>query len=348
LDNPDGSRTYTLTVSVTDALYQYYVSKDHNLYNYDFSKFVTPYSLQPIADDLWDIYSTEEEFANGVLMILHQIPYVESTPQQYPVETLVENEGDCDLFSITAASIMDAGGLDVVLLLLEEHEHMIVGVHLPTPPEYARSSLYYYTHEGRRYYVAETTGGQWRTGWRVGECSESLQSATAKIIDVRNEEQTAPGQVSSSYHSPEPTTISMALSTNFVMSHSNVEITGSIAPSLSGKNVTLYVSSMGSNVNALTTVETDGGGQYSHIWQNPSWGVYEVRANWAGDEDYNGADSSIYRLVVMPTEFLLMGIAVIVCIVILVVLMRATRKKPEEPQEMVEDWDFFTDTPEGF
>ena len=129
LDSPGGDTTYRLTVSVTETLYEYYSSQDHNLYSYDFSKFVTPDALKPVADDLWSIYSNEEDFANGVLMILHQIPYVESDPQKYPVETIVENEGDCDLFSIVAASIMKAGGLDVVLLLFEYQDHMLVGVH---------------------------------------------------------------------------------------------------------------------------------------------------------------------------------------------------------------------------
>ena len=109
LDSPDGSTDYRLTVSVTETLYENYSSRDHNLYSYDFSKFVTPNALKPVADDLWSIYSSEEDFANGVLMIVHQIPYVESDPQKYPIESIVENEGDCDLLSIIAASIMKTG-----------------------------------------------------------------------------------------------------------------------------------------------------------------------------------------------------------------------------------------------
>jgi hypothetical protein len=86
-DTPDGSNRYQLTVSVTPSLYEYYRSKDHDLYSLDFAKFVTPYALEPVAESLWGIYNDEEEFANGVLMIAHQIPYEESTPQKYPVET---------------------------------------------------------------------------------------------------------------------------------------------------------------------------------------------------------------------------------------------------------------------
>ena len=91
-------------------------------------------------------------------MITHQIQYKESGPQKYPIETLMENEGDCDLFSFLAASIMKAGGIDVVLLLYEEEEHMNVGVNLPQEPNDARSNVYYFMHETKKYYAAECTG----------------------------------------------------------------------------------------------------------------------------------------------------------------------------------------------
>ena len=99
LDKPDGSTYYRLNVTVQQSLYEYYTEKTHSLIsNNDFAKFVTPYALKPIADCLFEIYTDDEDFVNGVLMIVHQIPY-EETPAKYPVETIVENKGDCDLFS---------------------------------------------------------------------------------------------------------------------------------------------------------------------------------------------------------------------------------------------------------
>ena len=347
LDSPDGSTTYRLTVSVTETLYEYYSSQNHNLYSYDFSKFVTPDALKPVADDLWSIYSNEEDFANGVLMILHQISYVESDPQKYPVETIVENEGDCDLFSIVAASIMKAGGLDVVLLLLEYQNHMLVGVHLPESPKDARSQVYLYKHEGKKYYVAETTGGNWENGWRVGECPEILRRSAAKIIPLTNYERTSPGQVSSSYTIPDSSSICMSLSTNFAVSQNDVEISGSLSPSLAGETVTLYVSSLGSPLVMLATVVTDSNGQYSHIWHSPPGGIYSVRANWSGDEDYSGADSSTFRLVVLPSELLMIGVILVFFLVILLIVTLATRGGKSEKQETFEEWDF-ADYPEDF
>jgi hypothetical protein len=343
LDSPSGETTYRLTVSVTETLYDYYSSQDHNLYSYDFSKFVTPDALKPIADDLWTIYSTPEDFANGVLMILHQIPYLESDPQKYPVETIVENEGDCDLFSVVAASIMKAGGLDVVLLLLEQHDHMLVGVHLPD----ARSQVYFFRHEDRKYYVAETTGGNWKNGWRVGECPEILQKSTAKVVPINNYEKSSPAQVSSSYTIPDSSALYMSLSTSFAVFQNELEISGSLSPSLAGENVTLYISSMGSPLVMLATVETDANGEYSHRWEAPPGGIYSVRANWSGDEDYSGADSSTFSLVVVPSELVMVGITLIVFLVVLLVVTLATKEDTSEKQESFEDWDF-ADYPEDF
>ncbi|MDH5690638.1 MAG: Ig-like domain-containing protein, partial [Candidatus Bathyarchaeota archaeon] len=286
------------------------------------------------------IYSNEEDFANGVLMILHQIPYVESDPQKYPIETIVENEGDCDLFSITAASIMKAGGLDVILLLLEYQDHMLVGVHLPESPKDARSQVYFYKHEEKKYYVAETTGGNWENGWRVGECPEILQSSTAKVIPITDYERSSPGQVSSSYSIPDSSSIYMSLSTNFAVSQNDVEISGSLSPSLAGETVTLYVSSLGSPLVMLATVVTDSNGQYSHIWHSPPGGIYSVRANWSGDDYYSGADSSTFRLVVVPSELLMIGVILIFFLVILLIVTLATRGGKSEKQETFEEWDF--------
>jgi len=347
LDHPDGSTNYQLTVSVTSSLYEYYQSKDHNVYSYDFAKFVTPSSLKPIADDLWSIYSDDEDFANGVLMIVHQIPYVESGPQKYPVETIVENEGDCDLFSFIASSIMKAGGLDVVLLLYETQSHMNVGVHLSEEPNDARSTVYSYTHDGKPYYVAECTGDDWRNGWRVGECPDLLRRASAHIITLEDCEQSSLGQVSSSYGSLDASSLFLAVSTRFVIAGNTITVSGSMLPALSGKNVTLYVSSSGSSLSVLVTVVTDSDGRYSYTWNPSSVGICSIRASWYGDADYAGADSSIHTLIVVPLEWLIMGVMVIVLLIVLLVVTLATRRKPPEEPEAFEEWEF-VDYPEYF
>jgi len=337
LDHPDGSQNYQLTVSVTSSLYEYYRSKDHNLYSsYDFAKFVTPSPLKPIADDLWSIYSNDEDFANGVLMIVHQIPYEGSAPQKYPVETIVENEGDCDLFSFIAASIMKAGGLDVALLLYETQSHMNVGVYLPSEPNDARSGVYYYTNGGKRYYTAECTGDEWMDGWRVGECPDLLKGASASFITLENCEQSSPGQVSSSYGVLVASSLSLAVSSRFVIAGNTITLSGSISPALSGRNVTLYVSSGGSRLIVLANVATDPDGRYSYAWKPSSAGTYSIRASWSGDADYAGVDSNVCTLVVVPLEWLMIGIMTIFLLAVLLVVLIATRRKPPEETEILE------------
>lgn len=337
LNHPDGSTNYQLTISVTSSLYEYYRSKDHNVYSYDFAKFVTPNPLKPVADDLWSIYSDDEDFANGVLMIVHQIPYVASGPQKYPVETIVENEGDCDLLSFIAASIMKAGGLDVVLFLYQTESHMNVGVHLSHEPNDARSTVYYYTHDGKRYYVAECTGDDWRNGWRVGECPDIIRGVSARIITLEDCEQSSPGQVSSSYDALVASSLSLAVSTGFAIAGSTVTVGGSISPVLLGKNVTLYVSSSGSPLSALATVVTDSDGRYSYTWRPSSAGISSIRASWSGDAEYAGADSSTCTLIVVPLEWLMMGIMIIVLLIVLFIITLATRRKPLEEPEAFEE-----------
>ncbi|MCJ7560888.1 hypothetical protein MUO79_09795, partial [Candidatus Bathyarchaeota archaeon] len=185
LEHVNGSTHYRLNIIVPESLQEYYVTKSHILLNeIDFAKFVTPYALQPIADSLREIYADNEDFANGALMIVHQITYQQTAPPKYPVETMVTGYGDCDLFSFIAASIVKGGGLDVVLLYYEQEAHMNLGINLPTAPKDARGEVLYVTSGNTKYYVAECTGGNWQEGWRVGECSEELKHVNAQVITL--------------------------------------------------------------------------------------------------------------------------------------------------------------------
>jgi hypothetical protein len=231
-------------------------------------------------------------------MILHQIPYEESDPQ-YPAETIVENGGDCDTLSYLGASIMKAGGLEVVLLYYEHQSHMNLGVHLPQTPEDSRSGAHYFSFQGRDYYMAECTGGNWEKGWRVGECPREFEGVSAGVIPLDDCEQTSPGQVSSSYGSLDSSAISLMLSSGFMVQGGTVTLNGSISPQLPSRNVTIYAR-LGSIWSVLRTLVTDSNGIYSCEWKPGSAGMYQLRASWSGDSEYAGADSVILRFMVMP------------------------------------------------
>ncbi|MDI6691126.1 MAG: Ig-like domain-containing protein [Candidatus Bathyarchaeota archaeon] len=336
LNKPGGSIYYRLNVTIQQSLYDYYHGKSHTLNSEaDFAKFVTPYALKPIADNLWEIYSDDEDFANGVLMTVHQIPYDVTEPARYPVETMVENRGDCDLFSFVAASIMKAGGLDVVLFYYEEEAHMNVGVNLSHAPHDARGQVYYITYNNIKYYIAECTG-HFQDGWRVGECPDSLKSASVEVITLENCEQSSPGQVSASYKPLTASTISLNVSSSYVISQDTVTLNGKISPALQNKTVTIYVSVNNSPWKVLGTTTTDSHGRFTYVWNvETSAGVCFVRASWSGDYDYAGADSPIQTITILSTFFILLLTAtmILVCMgIIIFIASKQTQQTIQEPQ----------------
>jgi len=340
LDKPNGSTHYRLNVTVQQSLYEYYSEKSHKLdSNSDFAKFVTPYALKPIADSLWRIYSDDEDFVNGVLMIVHQIQYEVTEPAKYPVETIVEDNGDCDLFSYIAASIIKAGGLDVVLLYYESQTHMNVGVSLSHVPHDAREQAYYVTYNNIRYYVAECTGGNWQSGWRVGEFPDDLKQTSVQVITLENCEQWAPGQVSAGYKTLETSTISLTISSTYLIQGGVVTLYGQFSPILQNKTVVIYVKLNNSPWTVLATATTDSSGQFTHVWKAETAGICYIRASWSGDDEYAGADSPIRTITILSTFFIsllvITGILVCVCIVVFFISRQAHQEVQElEPPEI--------------
>src|SRR5208337_739011 len=143
-----------------------------------------------------------EQFADAVLTLVHQIPYAISDPK-YPVETLVNNSGDCVSLSILAASIMQAGGLDVVLIHYTgiTPGHMNVGVYLPYMPFYhtAGEAPTDFVYNNKTYWTAECTPAE---NWKLGDQWNALAKANATIIPLVNAEQSSPAQITSSLNTP--------------------------------------------------------------------------------------------------------------------------------------------------
>ena len=283
------------------SLYEYYRSKSHVVYgDSDYAKFVTPSVFKSVAASIQNVTGgllySDEQFANAVLMLVRQVPYVKSDVQ-YPVETLISNAGDCDLLSVLAASIMKAGGLDVVLLYYKglSPSHMNIGVCLPYVPVYrtwwlAPASFEY---NNKTYWMAECTS---MGAWKVGDCPELLAGAKPQIIPVENCEQASPAQAASSLDvdSFESSAVSVTVSSENASAVGNgctLTFSGSILPVYSGRDVTLYVSQAGYSRDAFRTVSTDEFGNYSFTWNFTSTGVYSVRAGLSGFANCSGSDS---------------------------------------------------------
>jgi hypothetical protein len=292
-----GLVTNELHVSVPSSLYDYYSGKtiklaDDNAY----STLVTPDAVKPIAENIQNLTRdkprSDEEFANAALMLVHQIPYAVSEVK-YPVETLVENAGDCDTLSLLAASIMKAGGLDVVLLYFKGVHHINVGVYLPYEPHgtWWWLSPTGYESNGKKYWIAECTPA---TDWKVGDVPPLLANEQPYIISLENSETSSPSYVSSKLGSPlNSSSISINLSSDPPGISGDVQaltISGSISPVYPNETITVYFSQDGISYNACTT-ETDNWGNYSFSWNLNATGTYYIRTSWSGNADCVGADS---------------------------------------------------------
>ena len=303
-----------LYVSITPSLYNYYGNLSHTLNeDSDYAKFITPQAVAPIAESIQKVTNklphSDEQFADAVLMMVHQIPYVITEPK-YPIETLKDNSGDCVELSSLAASIMKAGGLDVVLIHYTgiNPEHMNVGVYLPYKPFYhtLTSPLTGFEYDNKTYWTAEATPAG---NWRVGDQSESLgfAGASAVIIPVGNIEQSPPTQVSSSLNTPQLTSnITANLSEQPTNTTDNdtrsLIISGLISPAYPGQNVTIYVSSNKGDYDHFTAV-TDEAGSYMSSWNFTATGTYYITASWIGDSNYAGTDSETLTVFVGPQSF---------------------------------------------
>jgi len=94
---------------------------------------------------------------------------------RFPVEFLVDGQGDCEDKAILAASILDELGIEVTLLRLPNH--MAVGVHLSEDA----TSFEYYLDE---YYFLETTRNRWVVG-KVPDEYVGLVNASSYPITMR-------------------------------------------------------------------------------------------------------------------------------------------------------------------
>jgi hypothetical protein len=296
-----------LYVSVPPSLYDYYGNMSHTVNgDSDYANFVTPQAVEPIAEGIQNItrnmpYSNEQ-FADAVLALVHQMSYVVNGAQ-YPVETLVNNSGDCVDLSLLAASIMQAGGLDVVLIhyIGITPGHMNVGVYLPDKPVYhtAGEAPTDFVYNNKTYWTAEATPAE---NWKVGDQWSSLSNVEPVIIPLENTEQSSPAQVSSSLNAPLlPSSITINLSQKQSSIGENtraLNISGSISPAYLGGNVSIYVSS-GTSYDYFTTVTDDTGG-YMLTWNFTSAGTYYIRASCGGPSNYAGADSETLTVFAGP------------------------------------------------
>ena len=116
------------------------------------------------------------EALNLIIAFVQSIPYVPEVQEyaRYPLETLIDQRGDCEDSSILTAAILQQMGYPVVLLVFLKEQHIAAGISV-LPPE--PGSYRAYRYAGRDYYYVETTC----EGWEIGIIPQRYTS-TPEIV----------------------------------------------------------------------------------------------------------------------------------------------------------------------
>lgn len=176
----EGER-YSLRLVIRRSIYENFKSKERVHLNEWAREYVAGGicgEIRELAHRLLRIgkpYGTYEE-VEFVLSFVQQIVKYEREEKdypKYPVETLVEEAGDCEDFSILGAAILKVMGYDVALLFLPRHAALGVAGAEGIPGAYAE-------YNGKRYYYCEITSA----GWKIGQIPEEFKGAKIDVHPI--------------------------------------------------------------------------------------------------------------------------------------------------------------------
>ena len=178
--------TWTYALSIPTSTYNYYRNLDHT--GRDYTKYISDEGsrkyLSALAKTFREGGSTkgysDSENVMNVIAFVQSLPYTSDSVTtghdeypRYPIETLVDNGGDCEDSSLLTAGILREMGYGVILLNLPGH--MAVGVKGGEEIEGT-----YYSYNGAKYYYLETTG----SGWKIGKMPDAYRNTKARIIPL--------------------------------------------------------------------------------------------------------------------------------------------------------------------
>jgi hypothetical protein len=124
-----------------------------------------------------------------VLSFVQSLPYTSDSATagydeypRFPIETLVDDGGDCEDTSILFATIVLI--LNYTAVFISPPDHLAVGVWG------TELSGHYYTFEDRTYYYCETTGED----WKIGDIPDDFKDTTVSIYSIHEGSQYTPDQ----------------------------------------------------------------------------------------------------------------------------------------------------------
>lgn len=179
-----GGREWSYELNVSPAVQGYYSNRTRPGMG-DYSVYVTDSVDDEVLGALassfrkrseLEGFSSREsvEFVASFVQSLRYTPDSVSTSMdeypRYPVETLVENGGDCEDTAILLSAVLNEMGYDVVLLELPSHMAVGVAGNWTGKGNGNENGGRVVEHRGREYWYVETTGD----GWSVGEVPEQL------------------------------------------------------------------------------------------------------------------------------------------------------------------------------
>lgn len=184
---PYGDYQWTWEIEIPQALYHYYrakprpPTKNYSVYVTDpKDDAYTGHLASKLKEETQRLNLDEYETMHFAASFVQKLAYTldpnttgyDEYPR-YPIETLVDEGGDCEDTSILLAEILYAIGYDVVLLGLPSH----VAIGVSDSQGFCGT---YYNHNGRRYFYLETTG----EAGRIGVVPQEYANEAAYIYEI--------------------------------------------------------------------------------------------------------------------------------------------------------------------
>jgi hypothetical protein len=175
-----GTHSPTYTIQIPKPLYEYYRQQSHDR---NYAKYAITAQDRKVLDRIITSFrentDSKIEAAYNIVAFVQSLPYFKDDVStgydnypRYPIETLVDNGGDCEDTAILTAALLKEMNYDVVLI--SPPGHMAVGI---TCSACTGTS---YTYNNKKYYYLETTGNN----WKVGQMPEKYKNTKAKVYPI--------------------------------------------------------------------------------------------------------------------------------------------------------------------
>ena len=182
----NGDRQWSCTLTLSTELYRYYQGRGHlsetmvEFVLSDYDRACLRSLVRSFREGGDQADYTDADNLRNVVSFVQSLRYVtdlESTGAddyvRFPVETLVDGEGDCEDLAILAAAILHEMGYDVMLALLPDHMALALNCGF-------ECDGVYYEYEGCRYYYLEVTD----LGWTIGQIPAPYRTSRATLVPL--------------------------------------------------------------------------------------------------------------------------------------------------------------------